>query len=184
MHNHKEYVPNERIVDRACALWVAMLRNPKYDNGDKSFGGLMTQMLASRLKGGEPDAIDRFGVELKKILMAPLEWEAKAYRDGDKPTKYTTLFNHLSVDYGPDIPLKEAALRAGLSMEFPWKTTMTLAADYLSLGYGYGAPYVYHYPLSGDRWLETTLSGRDIDKIVALIEDGILSLDLSAASPV
>ncbi len=160
-----------------------MLRNPKYDNGDNSFAGMVTQTLAHMVREAKPtsmDAIDRFGVELKKILMAPLEWEAKSYRQGEPTTKYTTLFDYMSVDYGPDIPLSEAAKRAGLEMEFPWKTSMRLCENYISLSYGYGAPYVYHYPLSDDRWLVTTLSGNDIGKIISLIEDGVLDLDLSA----
>lgn len=182
MRNYKEYVPNERIVDRACALWVQMLRNPKYDNGDNSYAGAITQTLAHMVRVAKPtplDAIDRFGVELKKILMAPLEWEAKAYKEGEPPTKYTSLFNYLSVDYGPDIPLSTAAKRAGLEMEFPWKTSMSLREEYLSLGYGYGAAYVYHYPLSGDRWLETTLSGDDMHKIIELVEGGLIDLNLA-----
>lgn len=181
MRRYKEYAPNERIVDRACFLWVSMLRNPKYDNGDSSFAGFVTQALASSLSKGEPDAIDRFGVELKKILMAPCEWEAKSFKEGEPPTKYTSLFNYLSVDYGPDIPLRMAADRAGLKMEFPWKTNMHLHEDCLSLGYGYGAAYIYHYPLTSDRWLETTLCGDDIKKVIALVECGVLTLNLEAS---
>lgn len=163
-----------------------MLRNPKYDNGDNSFAGMVTQTLAHMVREAKPtpmDAIDRFGVELKKILMAPLEWEAKSYRQGEPTTKYTTLFDYMSVDYGPDIPLSEAAKRAGLEMEFPWKTSMSLREDSVCLSYGYGAPYVYHYPLSGDRWLVTTLSGNDIDKIIALVEAGVIDLNLASISP-
>lgn len=184
MH-YKEYVPNERIVDRACTLWMAMLRNPKYDNLGSSaheakWSDILPSLLAQCGKKPSDETIARFGVELKKVLMAPLEWTADSRFEKDgKPTTYTTLFNHLSVDYGPDIPLSTAAKRAGLEMEFPWKTSMFLREDCLYLGYGYGAPYVYHYPLTGDRWLETTLCGGDMPKIIALVEAGVLDLNLN-----
>lgn len=161
-----------------------MLHNPKYDNlgssaHNASWSEILPSLIAHCAKKPAADAIARFGVELKKILMAPLEWEATAYKAGDAPKKYTTLFSRLAVDYGPDVPLQEAAKRAGLEMEFPWKTSMSLQHDWLSLGYGYGAPYVYHYPLSGDRWLETTLYGDDIGKVIALVESGVIDLKLN-----
>lgn len=187
MSAFKEYVPNERIVDRACALWVAMLSNPKYDNLGKDspespqsiMANTMSSMLASMLKkNNTPEVLTKFSAELKTILM---NGHSGKWTHGDKADFKFGAVNHLSVDYGADIHLKAAAEKAGLEMEFPWKTTMGLNADCLYLGYGYGSPYVYHYPLAGDRWLETTLSGGDLSKIIALVESGVLGLSLEAA---
>lgn len=187
MSRYKEYQPNERIVDRAVALWMAMLANPKYDNlGSESRESPESQSankMASVLAGMVPknntsEVLQRFGEELRKILLAPLEWESTW---GAETKKYTTLFSRMSVDYHPDVPLATAAERAGLKMEFPWKTSMSLAEDHLSLCYGYGAPYLYHYPLSGDRWLVTTLCGDDITKVIELVEAGVLTPQLTPA---
>ena len=71
---------------------------------------------------------------------------------------------------GADVFLRQAAERAGLKMEFPWKTTMHVENEYVCVSNGYGSAYVYHYPLSGDRWLATTLHGDDISKVIALVE--------------
>lgn len=182
MSRYQEYVPNERIVDRACALWVAMLKNPRYDNlGEDSpespesiFANKMSSVLAAAIPKNNNDTIlAAFAAALKRRLM-----EGEPSTGGGK--RYHSYF---SVDYGPDKILSDSAQEAGLKMEFPWKTTMSLGADYVSVGYGYGAPYVYHYPLSNDRWLETTLSGRDIKKVIDLVERGILDTKLQPPVP-
>ena len=181
------YTPNERIVDRAVALWIEMLSAPKYDNlgenSPESRESTMQSVLASVLtselpKNNTSEVLLRFGVELKKMLMAPTEIKFTNYRNEETIT--TQLYNYLSVDYHPDVPLSAAAERAGLKMHFPWKTSMFLDEKYLYVSYGYGAPHVYHYPLSSDRWLVTALSGDDVGKIVALVEAGKLDLNLNA----
>ncbi len=174
----REYQPNPRIVNRAVELWVEMLAAPRYDNGDPSPAGFMTAALANIVpKNNEAEILARFGEELRGILSAPLEWEYKNSHSG-AVTKHTTLFNSLSVDYGPDTPLATAAERAGLKMEFPWKTSMYLSENHLWLRRGYGGSHEYHYPLSDDRWLVCALSGDDMPKIVALIESGVLTPEL------
>lgn len=188
MTRYKEYQPNERIVDRAVALWMTMLSRPKYDNlganspesPDSILSNTMAAVLAAASpKNNTPEVLQRFGEQLRKILLAPLEW---GYTDPHtKETKtHSNLFSRLEVDYHPNAPLRTAAERAGLKMEFPWKTFMQLTPEHLYLGYGYGATYVYHYPLSGERWLVTTLCGEDIAKIIALVEAGVLTPELTA----
>lgn len=50
-------------------------------------------------------------------------------------------WTHLGVDYGPDPMLAEAAEEAGVSMSrFPWKTSMWVHRDYVTVSTGYGAP--------------------------------------------
>lgn len=47
----------------------------------------------------------------------------------------------LSVDYGPDLELAEAAEVAGISTSrFPWKTHMSITRDYVTASLGYRAP--------------------------------------------
>lgn len=179
-----QYKPNPRIVVRAAELWVQMLSNPKYDNlgknsnepPDSLLANTVASVLASKLpKNNTTEVLAHFGEELKTLLSGPIEWESEF---GGKREKHTTLFRDLGVDYHPDIPLQKAAERSGLKIEFPWKTHMWLNEDSLSLRYGYGAVAVYHYPISGNRWLVTTLNGSDIEKIIALVESGVLTTDL------
>ena len=180
------YTPNERIVDRAVAIWVELLTKPKYDNLGKDsrepiesrVQNTMASMLASKLKkNNTPDVLLKFAKELKPFLMEPTEYTTTNYKQETFTDK--RLFNYLSVDYHPDIPLRMAAERAGLEMEFPWKTSMFLDNEYVSVANGYGAERLYHYPLSNDRWLVTALTGDDISKVIALIENGIIDLNLN-----
>jgi len=174
---YKEYEPNERIVDRAVALWKDMLGYPKYDNGDRTGPSGLACIMASMLpKNNTSEVLDRFGEELKKLLMEKAEYESKSYND--KPFTYEGPFDDMHVDYGPSFPLQRAAFLSGLEMEFPYKTNMWLTESYLTLSAGYAAPHVYHYPLSSDRWLETTLHGSDIDVILDLIENGVIDPQL------
>lgn len=169
----RDYKPNPRIIDRAVQWWIQALSAPKYDNlGDDSRESFKSQVtnrfagaLAAKLpKNNTPDVLEKFGQALRAVLMTP------------KENGYTP--NYLSVDYGPDEHLSEAATAAGLKMQFPWKTHMFLADDYFSVSCGYAAPDDYHYPLSEDRWLVVKLSGKDIPKIIALVEAGIIDTDL------
>jgi hypothetical protein len=151
--SREEYIPNERIVDRAVSLWVGALHKPNYNNGGGA-ESFMASALASMLpKNNDEETLARFGVELKKLLM---EGEVKQYGGGDPYTHHAT---YLSVDYGPDGTLRAAADAAGLKMEFPWKTSMHLWTGYVQFSMGYGNRGLYHYPLSGGKWLLTTLAG-------------------------
>lgn len=176
------YKPNPRIVDRAVALWIEMLRAPKYDNlgpnSPEGFGVVLSNTMASVLahaapKNNTPEVLARFGAELKDILLHGLTITILDQAFHHIPTR-------LRFDCDPETGLATAAKRAGLKMEFPWKTSMALEENFLSVVNGYGAPQEYHYPLSGDRWLVTRLCGEDIPKIIALVESGVLTPELKA----
>lgn len=182
------YTPNERIVDRAVAVWIALLEKPKYDNLGKNSGespdsilaNTMASMLASQCnRNNTPEVLTKFGVELKKLLMNETEYEYKSWKEGEPSTFHKMLPSHLSVDYHPDATLAMAAELVGLDMQFPWKTSMTLSETYLCVSCGYGAGYEYHYPLKDGRWLVGQLSGDDVSKIIDLVEEGTLNLDLT-----
>lgn len=177
--------PSPRIIQRAADIWVSLLSNPKYDNLGNDTQEEPISVLRNRMAGSlaevmprnnTPDVLARFAEELKKILSGPYEWESEW---NGKKEKHISHFTSLSVDYGPDVALHEAAKKAGLEMEFPWKTSMWLNENSLSVSNGYAAPSYYHYPLKNDRWLVTRLRGEDISKIIALVEDGILTPELT-----
>jgi hypothetical protein len=178
-----DYTPNERIVDRAISIWIEMLKTPKYDNlgtnsresAESIFSNRMASALAASIpKNNTDEVLTKFGQELKPFLMGTGDLSGTEYSHmSNRPMAY------LSVDYHPDAILALAAQRAGLKMKFPWKTSMYVGEDYISVRNGYGASGMYHYPLSGDRWLVTALSGEDIKKIIALVEAGKLDLNLN-----
>ena len=171
------YQPNPHIVERAVDLWVQMLENPRYDNGDLSLHGTMASMLADEVpRNNTPEILDRFRVELRRCLIEPF---TSSYTRSGVTYEETRLVEWLRVDYDPDEVLRTAAERAGLEMQFPWKTSMTLEAGCLSVMQGYGAEPVYHYPLQDGRWLTSTLRGTDVAKVIAAVEEGVLDLDLS-----
>lgn len=130
---------NPKYIDRAVEVWIQMLENPKYDNlgpsryteppESRARNELCSVMAEMLPRNNTPDVLLRFGEELRKIL--------------DKQPRDTCT---LSVDYGPDLLLSEAAKAAGLDMQFPWKTVMWIRPEGIIVRYGYGAPRVYHYP--------------------------------------
>ncbi len=82
----------------------------------------------------------------------------------------------LSTDYSPDKSLREAADEAGIPHKlFSWKSSVNVydpAA--VCASFGYAAPAIYHYPLSGGRWLITKLRGEDMPLIIKAVEEGRL----------
>ena len=115
----------------AAKWWSDHLRGrAPLDNGDKSESGVITFMLASMLqsqkKGGiTPEDIDRFEAELGNLL-------------SEQPGKWIVV----AVDYGPDLLLSQASERANIDIGItllPWKTTMTIRDDKITVRCGYGA---------------------------------------------
>lgn len=179
-----EYKPNERIVDRAVEIWKRLLASPKYDNlgGTSSPEERRTMAMASALaqaipSNATPERLVKFGAELKKRLMSP-----KEQTGGIRRASYYE--QSMSVDYGPCSVLNAAAEASDLKMEWPWKTNMWLYGDRLSVSAGYGAESVYHYPLSGDRWLVARLSGSDMEKVIALASGKEAAFDIETPQDV
>jgi hypothetical protein len=176
----KDYVPNPVIVEKAVELWVQMLINPKYDHiGDSEpmkFEYFATMIMADMLpKNSTPEIMEKFKVALRGNLLSPFETK---YMQNGKEVSYSKMVTYLSVDYDPDLILRDAAEKAGLKTKFPWKTSMRLTDSYVTVSYGYGAEYVFFYPLSDNRWFVTTLYGSDMDKVIKLIEDAVISTEL------
>ncbi len=158
------YKPTERTARKAAELWKNMLRSPKFDNGDTSPMGDMATMLAEMIPvNTSDDLLEAFAEKLAERIMTPSE-------------KYPEYFENatLRVDYDPDLTLSECADEVGLICQFPWKTNMLVRSNVVSVSHGYGAEQVNHYALDNGKWLVTTLSGSDIEKIKKFVTDGTL----------
>lgn len=116
---------------KAARWWADFLRNgAPMDNGDKSNEGGMTMMLALLLqsqiqKGHTPQSIDRF----EDLLVSRIMKENTRY---------------IGVDYHADPTLSECAKEAGIVVDgaLPWKTSMWINGDKITVRCGYGAGIV------------------------------------------
>ncbi len=164
---YQEYVPNEKIVDRAVEIWIRALRNPTYDVGlskdpspSAGMGLALMHMVASNLNKNnqEEEVLAKFGQELKKLLMNK---QVSVHNPN-----YVRYIKILDVDYHECETLSQAAKAADLKMMFPTKTTMHIYDDCVEMKMGYAAPYDRHYPLPDGRWLITSLTGKDIQHVI------------------
>lgn len=157
--NQKPYDP--RIVDRAVELWKRALANPVYQTTAPRDGAahlshtIFNKLIESSPRNNTPDVLDKFGEALKEIINTPSERGGYVYS--------------LDVDYNPCPQLFQSAITAGLNITFPMKSSMYLNEDRVSFSMGYGNPTYYHYPISDNRWVVTTLRG-SIDEEQALKE--------------
>ena len=124
---------NKNVAQKAAKWWADQLRgNAKLDNGDNSITGAMTFGLAAMLQETEkqkqsPELVNKFELELTNVIM-------------EQDRIWT-----IGVDYHPDGLLQEAADRAGLPLgmsTLPWKTTMWVDEEKVSVRCGYGAELV------------------------------------------
>jgi hypothetical protein len=123
-------------IDKAVNWWGEVLKNPKYDNGDKSDSGELGMMLGmmARKEITHTD-IEKFKDNLRKIM--------------EQKEPYGSANLDLSCDYYPCQELVEAT--KGTSIEdsnFPWKTDMIFKQEFINhhliskvlVSYGYSAP--------------------------------------------
>lgn len=168
-----EYVPNSIVVERAVELWKNWINYPTYVNKGVLEGDVpnsLASTLASRLaEKYKDDDLEKFSDVLRKILTEKTEFvqgERKRYG-------YTT---YLSVDYDPCVELQYVKELSGIKRNLPWKTEMQIGRNYLSYCKEYQK--FYNYPLKDGRWFETNLKGDDIEKVIDLIDEGVLDLNL------
>lgn len=180
---------SDAIIERAVELWARALRRPTFDNGDKSFVGVIgMSMLAKIAENKTPDDIDEKINDFARNLTNHLKFlrdhagELTGEQGKRGPVRY--YFPHsINVDYRPDAALSAAAATAGVPVElFPIKSNVYLHKDYVSASFGYGVEAVNHYPLGEDLWLITTLSGDDMKIIIPLVQQGRLP-ELSVEEP-
>lgn len=122
----------QETANKAAKWWADQLRgHAKLDNGDNSetgfFGMALGMILQEREKSKQStEQMDKFEKELADALI----------RDN------TSCFG---VDYHPDYILELAAENAGLPLgmtTLPWKTTMWIDGDKVTVRCGYGAEAV------------------------------------------
>lgn len=114
-------------IEVASNWWADAIKNPSFDNGDP-FTSIFATLLTADMDKPSNDKVEKF----KKYL-------ADEIRKGiiENPNYFT-----LSVDYDPDEHLSKAASKAHLDTSvasFPWKTTMFVTRDKVSVRAGYGA---------------------------------------------
>ena len=134
---HKEEISME--YNKVAAKWWAdKLRKVgpgNFDNGDSSSTGGMAMLLATMLamdSHPSDEAIDLFEERLADTIKEHVE-------------AYGSMT--LSVDYGPDYILGNLAQETGVSTNgFPWKTTMWIEKDKVSVSAGYAAPCKTIFP--------------------------------------
>ncbi len=106
-----------------------------FDNGDSSSIGGMAMLLATMLamdSHPSDEAIDLFEERLAKTIKEKVEERGSMT---------------LSVDYGPDDILGSLAQETGVNTNgFPWKTTMWIEKEKVSVSAGYAAPCEIIFP--------------------------------------
>ena len=119
-------------VKVAVNWWANAIVNPKFDSGDdrtnNGMSFLMTMVVNSK-KSITKEQIDNFKKELANAIV-------------EKINSSTNGECYLNVDYDPDVLLSTAAKNAGMSStEFPWKTSMTVSKNAVSVLAGYTATW-------------------------------------------
>ena len=160
----------EKLLKKSIKLWADKLRGPyKFDDGDKSNIGAMTQMWAvmANVDDVKKDDVDKF----ETMLFDRLIKEESAY-----------VQRSLNTDYHPNEHLAEAAKACGISEgRFPVKSNTQI--DYsgmcVSESFGYGAKTIYHYPIE-EGWFVTSIYGdaEDIKKLVEATRKGHLDFKI------
>ena len=125
--SEKEKENIEIVINYAVEWWANAILNPTFDNGDLNTS-LMANDLSARMPKPPYEKIEKFKQYLGNEIRAGILSE---------PYGFT-----LGVDYDPDIYLQRAAAKAKLDTgicSFPWKTTMTITIDKVSVRSGYNA---------------------------------------------
>ncbi|MBD8689345.1 MULTISPECIES: hypothetical protein [unclassified Rhizobium] len=172
------------LIERAVELWCRALRNPRFENGDNSEGGFFTAGFAAMNSDAAAakvtefdDAVERFrGILVAKLKYARDHDGEPTGEQGQYGPKTYYFDGCLRTDYHPEKDLSEAATEAGIPHKlFSWKSSVNLYdPGSVCASFGYGAPAVYHYPLSGNRWLICKLRGEDMALIIKAVEEGRL----------
>ncbi|TMP51432.1 hypothetical protein [Pseudoalteromonas sp. S1688] len=160
--------PTNILIEKAVDIWCNALKNPRFDNGDSSLTGAMTNSMANELIGkaieNEPD-LDKKILFFKEYLTADLIEKSK--------NEASYFWASLSCDYGPDKNLQLAADKAGIPYNlFSAKSNVYINETFLEAKFGYGVNNTCYYPLPDGRWLKTTLRGDDMEKVINSVMDG------------
>ena len=109
---------------KAAKWWSDKLKSNSHSNGDDSFASVMAGIMADYLADKNCVSEEQYGTFETCLI--------------DRIIEYDRIV--LSCDYGPDPELAEAAERAGIDRgKFPWKTSMYINNDEISVSDGYRA---------------------------------------------
>ena len=176
----------EEIARIAAIWWADKVTSPKFDNGDKSFVGFVTNTMAASLV--QPvDQIQRD--KFIEYLVNSIVTELSSTYPGPNMV--------LCVDYGPDRELLGAALYSGVpSLNFPIKTVMWISKNHVAVKYGYSAPVeilyansVYYKKMLANTeesiikykkddalsWIEDAKErGQEVEKLLAALDNDLI----------
>ena len=129
-------IEQARTAGEAAALWWAQaLQAPKHDNGDPFTMALVDMPSEYAPKADKPNAaLNKFTEQLAAKLDVLLADPDKGYMPRSGIV--------IGVDFDPNPMLYSTANEAGLDVGFngwPWKTTMWVRPDEVTVRYGYQA---------------------------------------------
>lgn len=109
---------------KAAKWWSGKLKSNSHNNGNDSFASVMAGIMADYLADKNHVSEEQFAAFETHLI--------------DRIIGYDRIV--LSCDYGPDHELAEAAEKAGIDCtRFPWKTSMYINNDEISVSDGYRA---------------------------------------------
>lgn len=123
-------------INAAAEWWKNRISGKvEHDNGDSNFGSVFAGLLADDMvKPASNAQLQKF----KNNLVMRLSTLASQGRD--------SLW--LDCDYSPDMTLSAAAADAGIPRDnFPWKVSMRIDEECVTVKNGYGAPWVRIWPI-------------------------------------
>ncbi len=149
----------DKIIKKAVDLWCKQLLSPFFDNGDNSFIGMMGQALATMKIEADRSKIEDMERRIEVFREALTE---ELFRLRDCPEQDEYFQTWLYVDYHPCPLLAMAADKDRIPhSQFSCKSNVHIRPKFIASRFGYGADYLYHYPLEDGRWLVTTITGSD-----------------------
>lgn len=121
---------SDKQIELAVDWWAKQIKNPIFDNGDKSSTGAMSMLLATLLASKNEPGAEQI-VAFKAALTEALKAQGKNGGWWDMS---------LQVDYHPDPLLYECAKAVGIDeLRFPCKTRMWFRDGNVIVAAGYGA---------------------------------------------
>ena len=160
-----EMTPTKETAKYAASIVREWLEEISFmDNGEQDLERkVMGDILTMKIQESNPisdETLNAFIEDLEQEMLTQTE-------DG-----YCEM-SSIHIDYNPWGKLAELADKHGIHhSHFPIKTRMFVDENYVSVSKGYGAPNLFHYLLDNGKWLITTLSGKDIDKIKDHVVNG------------
>jgi hypothetical protein len=143
----------KEISQIASKWWADKIINTKFDNGDNSENGGFAMMLAKlNTKDISIESKEKFAKELDEVIEEKINHNIENGYESDII---------LDVDYGPCKTLADIAEKLQISnANFPWKTTMWISKNRISVKYGYSTGIECLYA-NKEYWRKSIESSKD-----------------------